>query len=79
MGRFFLPKRIYSDCAKLYAFCRVLDDIADDKSDLDSKIERFNKMRNFLEKSYETKIKEIDLSNENEKFGYWKNGKRFNA
>ena len=25
---FFLPKKTYEDCAKLYAFCRVLDDIA---------------------------------------------------
>ena len=45
---FFLPKKIYDDSAKLYAFCRVLDDIADEKTDLDSKIKRFNKMRNFL-------------------------------
>ena len=32
---FFLPKKIYEDSAKLYAFCRVLDDIADEKIDLD--------------------------------------------
>ena len=36
---FFLPKKIYEDTAKLYAFCRVLDDIADEKTDLDSKID----------------------------------------
>ena len=41
---FFLPKKIYSDCAKLYAFCRVLDDMVDEKTDLKSKIERFNKI-----------------------------------
>ena len=45
---FFLPRKIYDDCAKLYAFCRVLDDIADEKADLDSKIEKFNKMKIFL-------------------------------
>ena len=28
---FFLPQKIYEDCAKLYAFCRTLDDIADEK------------------------------------------------
>ena len=26
---FFLPKNTYEECAKLYAFCRVLDDIVD--------------------------------------------------
>ena len=64
---FFLPKKIYEDSAKLYAFCRVLDDIADEKNDLDSKIKRFDEMRNFLKKSYDTDNKEIYSSNENEK------------
>ena len=48
---FFLPRKIYDDCAKLYAFCRVLDDIADEKADLDSKIEKFNKMKIFFKNS----------------------------
>ncbi len=64
---FFLPKKIYEDSAKLYAFCRVLDDIADEKNDLDSKIKRFDEMRNFLKKSYDKDNKEIHLSDENEK------------
>jgi len=64
---FFLPKKIYEDSAKLYAFCRVLDDIADEKNDLDSKIKRFDEIRNFLKKSYDTDNKEIHSSNENEK------------
>ena len=64
---FFLPKKIYSDCGKLYAFCRVLDDIADEKTDLDSKIKRFNKMRIFLKESYDTKINEVHSFNESEK------------
>ena len=64
---FFLPKKIYNDCSKLYAFCRVLDDIADEKTELKSKIERFNKMRDFLKKSYDTKIEQIHSSNEIEK------------
>ena len=64
---FFLPKKIYGDCTKLYAFCRVLDDIADEKTDLDSKIKRFNEIRNFLKKSYDAKIREIHSSNEYEK------------
>ncbi len=64
---FFLPKKIYEDSSKLYAFCRVLDDIADEKTDLDSKIERFDEMRNFLKKSYDVNNKETYSSNENEK------------
>ena len=49
---FFLPKKIYEDCAKLYAFCRVLDDIADDENNLESKIERFDKIIIFFKSSY---------------------------
>ena len=64
---FFLPKKIYEDSSKLYAFCRVLDDIADEKTDLDSKIERFDEMRNFIKKFYDTDNKEKYSSNENEK------------
>lgn len=67
---FFLPKKIYEDSAKLYAFCRVLDDIADEKTDLDSKIKRFDEMRSFLKKSYHANNKEIYLSNEIEKIVY---------
>ena len=37
---FFLPRKIYNDCAMLYAFCRNLDDIADEKNHLDNKISR---------------------------------------
>ena len=64
---FFLPKKIYQDSAKLYAFCRVLDDIADEKNDLNSKIKKFNEIRNFLKKTYDTDNKEIHSSDENEK------------
>ena len=63
---FFLPKKTYEDCAKLYAFCRVLDDIADEESNLDSKIERFNKIKNFFKNTYDFNNKEIDSLNENE-------------
>ena len=63
---FFLPKQTYEDCAKLYAFCRVLDDIADEESNLDSKIERFNKIKNFFKNTYDFNNKEIDSLNENE-------------
>ncbi len=64
---FFLPKKIYEDSAKLYAFCRVLDDIADEKTDLDSKVKRFDEMKSFFKKFYDTDDKDINSSNENEK------------
>ena len=63
---FFLPKKIYEDCAKLYAFCRVLDDIADEKSNLESKIERFDKIKNYFKDTYDHNKKDISSSNENE-------------
>ena len=64
---FFLPKKIYEDSAKLYAFCRILDDIADKKSDLVSKTKKLNELRNFLIKSFDVDGIETHLSNENEK------------
>ena len=67
---FFLPKKIYENSAKLYAFCRVLDDIADEKTDLDYKIKKFNEMRNFLKKIYDADNKEIHSSDESEKIVY---------
>jgi len=50
---FFLPKNIYNDCSKLYAFCRVLDDLVDEKIELELRIERFNKIKNIFKKTYE--------------------------
>ena len=45
---FFLPKNIYYDCSKVYAFCRVLDDLVDEKISLELRTERFNKIRYFF-------------------------------
>ena len=50
---FFLPKNTYNDCSKLYAFCRVLDDMVDEKTELDLKTEKFNEIKNIFEKAYE--------------------------
>ena len=63
---FFLPRKIYDDCAALYAFCRVLDDIADEKTNLDFKIEKFNKMKSFLKNSFDLNNKGTLSSYENE-------------
>ena len=37
---FFLPKKVYSKCSKLYDFCRTLDNIADQDTDLEIKKKR---------------------------------------
>jgi len=63
---FFLPKNIYQDCSKLYAFCRVLDDIVDENSDLELRISKFNKIKNILNKIYEIENNDGNKLYENE-------------
>ena len=50
---FFLPKNIYEECSKLYAFCRVLDDVADTNQNLEIKKEKFNELK-YIFKEIET-------------------------
>ena len=50
---FFLPKNVYQDCSKLYAFCRVLDDLVDEKNNLKLRIERFSEIKTIFNKTYE--------------------------
>ena len=38
---FFLPRRTYQNCSKLYSFCRILDNIADDQDTIASKEQKF--------------------------------------
>ena len=38
---FFLPKHTYQNCSKLYSFCRILDNIADDQDTIASKEQKF--------------------------------------
>ena len=52
---FFLPKDTYEECSKLYAFCRILDDIVDSDQDLKIKKERFNEIKDIL-KLYEIRF-----------------------
>jgi len=37
---FFLPKETYKKCSALYNFCRVVDNIADEKNQLEIKKKR---------------------------------------
>ena len=52
---FFLPKNTYEECSKLYAFCRILDDVVDSGQDLKIKKERFNEIKDIL-KLYEIRF-----------------------
>ena len=54
---FFLPRDTYEECSKLYAFCRVLDDIVDADQKLDIKKERYEKINDFFKLSDEVKTK----------------------
>ena len=63
---FFLPKIIYNDCSKLYAFCRVLDDIVDGKSNLKLRIKRISEIKNILNKTYELDSHDRNTLDQNE-------------
>ena len=63
---FFLPKNVYQDCSKLYAFCRVLDDLVDEETDLELREERFNEIKNIYKKTYEIDNNDKNILNQNE-------------
>ena len=63
---FFLPKKIYHDCSKLYSFCRMLDDLVDKKSNLELRIERFNKIKSIFNKTYELDNKDRNILDQDE-------------
>ena len=54
---FFLPKQTYKKCSSLYDFCRVVDNIADDKNSIELKESEFNEFKNdFIQKNYNNPI-----------------------
>ena len=54
---FFLPKQTYKKCSSLYDFCRVVDNIADDKNSIKLKENEFNEFKNhFIQKNYNNLI-----------------------
>ncbi len=59
---FFLAKQTFENRSSLYDFCRTLDDIADENTSLDSKKQKFNKIKkDFIERNFENiLIKNID-------------------
>ena len=63
---FFLPKNVYHDCSRLYAFCRVLDDLVDEKTNLELREQRFNEIKNIYKKTYEIDNNDRNILNQNE-------------
>jgi len=54
---FFLPKKTYLKCSALYDFCRTIDNIADEKNELNVKKNNLlNFKNNFNNKNYEESI-----------------------
>ena len=54
---FFLPKQTYKKCSSLYDFCRVVDNIADDKNSVELKESEFNEFKNdFIQKNYNNPV-----------------------
>ena len=54
---FFLSKETYTKCSFLYDFCRTLDDIADEETNLEAKRKKFlNFKSNFKNKNYSNTI-----------------------
>ena len=54
---FFLPKQTYKKCSSLYDFCRIVDNIADDKNSIILKENEFNEFKNhFIQKNYNNPI-----------------------
>ena len=54
---FFLPKQTYKKCSALYDFCRVADNIADDKNSIELKESEFNEFKNdFIQKNYNNPV-----------------------
>jgi len=54
---FFLPKQTYQKCSALYDFCRVIDNIADDKGSVELKENKFkNFENNFNNKNFDDPI-----------------------
>ncbi len=54
---FFLPKKIYLKCSNLYDFCRTVDNIADDKGEIESKKNKLLEIKNnFNNRNYSDPI-----------------------
>ncbi len=54
---FFLPKETYKKCSALYDFCRIIDNIADEKNQIKIKQNKFEEFKNnFNKKNFDDSI-----------------------
>ena len=54
---FFLPKKTYKKCSTLYDFCRVVDNIADEKNSIEIKESKFKDFENnFNQKNFDNPV-----------------------
>ena len=54
---FFLPKETYKKCSVLYDFCRIIDNIADEKNQIKIKQNKFEEFKNnFNKKNFDDSI-----------------------
>ncbi len=54
---YFLPKKIYLKCSNLYDFCRTVDNIADEKGEIDNKKNNLLEFKNnFINQNYNNPI-----------------------
>ena len=54
---FFLPKKTFKKCSALYDFCRVADNIADDREKIENKEKKFNHFENdFNQKNFDNPV-----------------------
>tara|TARA_B100000900_G_scaffold391979_1_gene387065 strand:- start:374 stop:1225 length:852 start_codon:yes stop_codon:yes gene_type:complete len=54
---YFLPKEKLRECSALYDFCRVVDNIADDDEEIESKLKKFNQFEiEFNQKNFNNSI-----------------------
>ena len=63
---FFLPKITYNDCSKLYSFCRILDNVADEGRDLKVNTKRFNEIKNNFNNTDQSNSEEKQTINQNQ-------------
>ncbi len=49
---YFLPKKTYLNCSKLYDFCRTVDNIADENGELDVKKKKLLDFKNSFINTY---------------------------
>ena len=54
---FFLPKKTFKKCSALYDFCRVADNIADNREKIENKEKKFNHFENdFNQKNFDNPV-----------------------